>query len=70
MNALTLIISTAFQELRQPLTKLFALSLGGNVVLNSNSYMSAIYCDSFRWRIIVLSPFKSIIFYERRQAKL
>ena len=70
MNALTLIISTAFQELRQPLTKLFVQNGGGNFVLNSNSYMSAIFSDSFRWRIIVLSPFKSIIFYERRQAKL
>ena len=57
MNALTLIISTDIQELRQPLTKLFALSLGGNVVLTNNSSISAIFGNGFRRRIIFV-PFK------------
>jgi len=35
MNALTLIISTAFQELRQPLTKLFVQDGGSILILNA-----------------------------------
>ena len=35
MNALTLIISTALQELRQPLTKLFVQDGGSILILNA-----------------------------------
>ena len=41
MNALTLFISTAFQELRQPLTKLFVQD-GGSILLVTGTEASGV----------------------------
>ena len=57
MNALTLIISTVFQELTKLLTNLFVLTLEYNVVLTNNLSISAIFSNSFRWRVILV-PYK------------